>query len=73
MKCRIIRIEDYYIGQVLAPVISHDGDKETITGTAWQDIYKGEHYANVVSARVAIQIYVKDVVRKPLIIEEFEL
>ena len=73
MKCRIIQIEDYYKGQILVPVLSYEDDKETIKGYEWQEIYDGEKYANLASAKTALKIFVEDVVRKPVIIEEFEL
>ena len=73
MKCRIIQIEDYYQGQILVPVVSYRDGKEIKDGFAWQEIYDGEKYGNVVTAKIALETYIKEVVRKPRIIEEFEL
>lgn len=73
MKCRIVQIEDYYKGQILVPVVSYRDGKEIKDGFEWQDIYEGEKYANHFAAKYATKLYVKEVVRKPCIIEEFEL
>lgn len=73
MKCRIVQIEDYYQGQILVPVISYRDGIETKEGFEWQDIYDGEKYANHVSAKFALKLYVEEVVRKPHVVEEFEL
>lgn len=72
MKCRIIKIEDYYQGQILVPVACEDNPEKT-ERYAWQEIYDGAKYTNLVSARTALKIFVEDVVRKPVVIEEFEL
>lgn len=73
MKCRIIQIEDYYQGQILVPVISHRDGKKIEDGFEWQGIYDNEKYGNVATARFALKAYIEEVVRKPHIIEEFEL
>ena len=73
MKCRIVQIEDYYKGQILVPVISHRDGEEIKDGFAWHDIYDGEKYANQFAAKFALKLYVEEVVRKPHIVEEFEL
>lgn len=73
MKCRIVKIEDYYQGQILVPVIRHIDGKEVNDGFAWQEIYDGEKYGNHFAAKTATKLYVKEVVRKPHIIEEFEM
>lgn len=72
MKCRIVQIENYYQGQILVPVKRYQDGKEIDDGWAWQEIYDGEKYGNVITAKIALQAFVKEI-RTPIVIEELEL
>lgn len=72
MKCRIVQVENYYQAQILVPCIAYRHGTEPIESTTWEDIYAGQKYGSVFAAKIALEEYVYEL-RKPRVIEEFEL
>ena len=72
MKCRIVKVENYYHAQILVPCIAYGRSAEPIESTTWQDIEVGRKYGSVFAAKIALKEYVYEL-RKPRVIEEFEL
>lgn len=71
MKCRIVQVENYYKAQILVPCIAYGRSVEPIESTTWQDIDERK-YGSVFAAKLGLEMYV-DELRRPRVVEEFEL
>ena len=73
MKCRIVKIGNYYKGQILIQVPILDVDNRVRYDFEWHDIYNGTKYGSAFAAKYALHAYVDKIRDQPHIIEEFEL